>query len=340
MKRIVRLSGLIVLCSLGGFRAEAQEGPAVVVHTAEIKAFPLSAEALGNARANEAVEIRPEITAALVEILFEEGQMVATGDILVRLESSEPLANLAAAKAALVDSESQYRRAQELFKTRVVSESQLEQLEAQRDADLAAVNAARARLDHTVIRAPFAGQLGLRRVSLGSIVDPSTVITTLDDTSEIKLDFNVPEVFLSRLAPGLTVTAHSAAWPDASFRGVVSAMDTRVDPVSRTITVRALMPNTDHRLRAGMFLTVTVLKEDVETLMVPEQAIVPERSNQYVFVVGADNTVDRRRVETGRRRPGEVEILEGLAPGERVITEGTQKVRHGQQVVILAGSDG
>ncbi|HET6592455.1 MAG TPA: efflux RND transporter periplasmic adaptor subunit, partial [Xanthomonadales bacterium] len=157
---------------------------------------------------------------------------------------------------------------------------------------------------------------------------------------EIKLDFNVPEVFLSRLAPGLTVTAHSAAWPDASFRGVVSAMDTRVDPVSRTITVRALMPNTDHRLRAGMFLTVTVLKEDVETLMVPEQAIVPERSNQYVFVVGADNTVDRRRVETGRRRPGEVEILEGLAPGERVITEGTQKVRHGQQVVILAGSDG
>lgn len=340
MKRIVRLSGLIVLCLLCGLRAEAQEGPRVVVSAAQIKAFPLSAEALGNARANEAIEIRPEITAAVVEILFEEGQTVATGDVLVRLESSEPLANLAAAKAALVDSASQYGRAQELFKTRVVSESQLEQLEAQRDADLAAVNAARARLDHTVIRAPFAGQLGLRRVSLGSIVDPSTVITTLDDTSEIKLDFNVPEVFLSRLAPGLTVTAHSAAWPDEQFRGVVSAIDTRVDPGSRTVTVRALMPNTDHRLRAGMFLTVTVLKEDVEALMVPEQAIVPERSNQYVFVVGADNAVERRRVETGRRRPGEVEIIEGLAPGERVITEGTQKVRPGQQVVILSGSDG
>jgi membrane fusion protein (multidrug efflux system) len=94
--------------------------------------------------------------------------------------------------------------------------------------------------------------------------------------------------------------------------------------------VRALMPNRDNRLRAGMFLTVTVLKEDVESLMVPEQAIVPERSNQFVFVVGADNMVERRRVETGRRRPGEVEITEGLAPGERVITEGTQKVRPGQ----------
>ena len=301
----------------------------MVVSTAEMKSFPLSAEALGNARANESVEIRPEITAAIVEILFEEGQEVTRGDVLVRLQSSEPL----------VDSESQYRRSQELFRTRVVSESQLEQLEAQRDADLAAVNAAQARLDHTVIRAPFAGRLGLRRVSLGSVVGPSTIITTLDDTSSIKLDFNVPEVFLSRLAPGLTVTAHSAAWPDESFKGVVTAIDTRVDPVSRTITVRALMPNTDNRLRAGMFLTVTVLKEDVESLLIPEQAIVPERSNQYVFVVGPDNTVERRVVETGRRRPGEVEITEGLEPGERVITEGTQKVRPGQKVVILPGSE-
>jgi len=315
--------------------AIAQQPPGVIVAEASVKSFPLSAEALGNARANEAVEIRPEITAAVVEILFQEGQTVARGDVLVRLENSEPLADLAADKAALVDSESQYRRAKELFKTRVVSESQLEQLEAQRDADQAAVNAAKARLDHTVIRAPFAGQVGLRRVSLGSIVGPDTVITTLDDTSLIKLDFNVPEVFLSRLAPGLTVTARSAAWPDFSFKGEVIAIDTRVDPVSRTVTVRALLPNEHGRLRAGMFLTVTVLKEDVVSLMIPEEAIVPERSNQYVFVVGPDNVVERRLVETGRRRPGEVEILEGLEPGERVITEGTQKVRPAQRVEVL-----
>jgi membrane fusion protein (multidrug efflux system) len=220
----------------------------------------------------------------------------------------------------------------------VVSESQLEQLEAQRDADQAAVNAAQARLDQTVIRAPFAGQLGLRRVSLGSIVSPSTVITTLDDTSRIKLDFDVPEVFLSRLEPGLTVTAHSAAWPDTRFSGEVTTIDTRVDPVSRTITVRALLPNEDGHLRPGMFLTVTLLKEDVMALLVPEQAIVPERSKQYVFLVETDGTVQRREVETGRRRPGEVEILEGLRPGDRVITEGTQKVRPGQQVRILTGS--
>jgi membrane fusion protein (multidrug efflux system) len=335
--RIPSLFLLFLLCLLSASNVPAQTAPGVIVREAAIRPFPLSAEALGNARANEAVEIRPQVTAAIVEILFEEGQNVEQGAILARLESSEPLANLAAAKAALVDSESQYRRSLELFKTKVVSASQLEQLEAKRDADRAAVNAAEARLDHTVIRAPFKGQLGLRRVSLGSLVTPDTVITTLDDTSSIKLDFDVPEVFMSRLELGLAVSAHSAAWPDVKFIGEVIAIDTRVDPVSRTVTVRALLPNPEARLRPGMFLTVTVLKEDVEALMIPEQAIVPERSNQYVFVVGADNIVERRLVESGRRRPGEVEILEGLEPGELVITEGTQKVRPGQQVEILPG---
>ena len=212
---------------------------------------------------------------------FDEGQTVNQGDILLRLENSEPLAELAAAKAALVDSESQYRRSQELFKTRVVSESELEQLEARRDADQAAVNAAQSRLNHTVIRAPFSGQLGLRRVSLGSIVSPLTVITTLDDTSRIKLDFDVPEVFMARLSIGLSVNARSAAWPDLVFHGQVISIDTRVDPISRTIIVRALLPNENARLRPGMFLTVSLMKEDVQALLVPEEAIVPERSKQF-----------------------------------------------------------
>jgi membrane fusion protein (multidrug efflux system) len=343
--KFTALRAALLCCLLLPLSAPGQPAPAgsapgqplvgVIVAEAAIKPFPLAAEALGNARANEDVEIRSEITAAVVEILFEEGQAVEQGTILLRLESSEPLAQLAAARAALIDSESQFRRASELFKTRVVAESQLEQLEAQRDADQAAVNAAQARLDHTVIRAPFAGQLGLRRVSVGAIVSPATVITTLDDISSIKLDFNVPEVFLARLQPGLTVVAHSAAWPDHAFSGQVTTIDTRVDPVSRTVTVRALLPNEEQRLRPGMFLTVTLLKEDVESLMVPEEAIVPERSEQFVLLVGADDVVERRQVRTGRRRPGEIEILEGLEPGARVITEGTQNVRPGDRVNIL-----
>lgn len=316
----------------------SSEPPGVIVSEAAVQPFPLSAEALGNARANEAVDIRAEITAAITAIKFEEGQEVTEGEVLLQLENSEPLADLAVAKAALVDSESQYRRSSELFKTKVVSASQLEQLEARRDADLAAVHAAQSRLAHTVIRAPFAGQIGLRRVSMGSIVSPSTVITTLDDTSKIKLDFDVPEVFMARLEPGLTVTAHSAAWPDLLFTGHVISIDTRVDPVSRTITVRALLPNENARLRPGMFLTVSLLKEDVESLLIPEEALVPERSKQFVFVVGEGNIVQRSEVVTGRRRPGQVEILEGLQPGAIVITEGTQKARPGQPVTIIKSS--
>lgn len=310
--------------------------PGVIVTAARMKPFPLSTEALGNALANESIDVRTEITAALKAIRFEEGQQVEKGAVLVELENAEQLADLAAARAALVESASQFKRSQELFKTKVVSASQLEQLKAKQEADGAAVNAAQSRLDQTVIRAPFSGRLGLRRVSIGSVLDTSTVITTLDDTSAIKLDFNVPEVFLSSLEQGQAVSAHSAAWPDQQFLGVVSTIDTRVDPISRTITVRAVLPNVEHRLRPGMFLTVSLLKEEVESLLIPEEAIVPERSKQFVFVVGDGNIVHMREIQTGRRRPGEVEVLQGLEPGELVITEGTMKVRHGQTVTVIS----
>ncbi|MDZ4729136.1 MAG: efflux RND transporter periplasmic adaptor subunit [Xanthomonadales bacterium] len=304
----------------------------VIVVAAEIRSFPLSAEALGNARANEAIDVRSEITAAITAIRFDEGQWVEKGSVLVELENASQLAAVASAKATLVESSSQLKRSEELFKTNVVAASQLEQLKAKQEADLATLHAAESRLVQTVIRAPFAGRLGLRRVSTGAIVDSNTVITTLDDTSRIKLDFEVPEVFLARLQPRLTVTAHSAAWPEQQFVGEVSSVDTRVDPVSRTISVRALLPNADGHLRPGMFLTVSLLRQDVTALIVPEAAIVPERSKQYVYVVDQANAVSLREVQTGRRRPGEVEILGGLEAGETVITEGTQKVRPGQWV--------
>lgn len=333
ISKMAAVFGLLLFVATG---LQAQKGPPnVLVSEASVQPFPLTSEALGNARANEAVDVRPEITAAITRILFQEGQQVKQGDVLLELESSEPLADLAAARAALVESTSQYRRSEELFKTRVVSESQLEQLAAQRDADQAAVNAAQARLAQTVIRAPFDGGLGLRRVSLGSIVSPATIITTLDDISVIKLDFDVPAVFLSRLQKGLPVTARSAAWPDMEFHGEVITIDTRVDPISRTITVRALLPNEDARLRPGMFLTVSLLKDDVEALMIPEQAVIPERSKQFVYVLGENDLVEKREVRTGRRRPGQVEILSGLAPGETVIAEGTQRAKPGQPVTVV-----
>jgi membrane fusion protein (multidrug efflux system) len=321
----------------------AQQDPAppgVNVAPAEVRSFPLAAEALGNARANESVDIRPKITATVTKILFEEGQEVAEGDVLIELDNLEQVADLAAAQAALVDSEASYNRSSELFKNNVVAKSQLLQDEARKIADEAMVSVAQKRLADTVVRAPFAGRIGLRRISVGSLVDRDTVITTLDDTHVIKVDFDLPEIYLSRLEPGLKVLAHSAAFPDQEFSGSVSSVDTRVDPVSRTVRVRSIMQNRDGHLRPGMFLTVNLLNDTVEALVVPERALIPERSMQYVYVVGDNQLVEKRAVKIGRRRPGEVEILDGLSAGDLVIVDGTQKAREGQPVSILKIEEG
>jgi membrane fusion protein (multidrug efflux system) len=166
------------------------------------------------------------------------------------------------------------------------------------------------------------------------------VITTLDDTHVIKVDFDLPEIYLSRLESGLTVIAQSAAYPDQEFEGEVSSVDTRVDPVSRTVRVRSIMQNPEGHLRPGMFLTVKLLKENVDALVIPERALIPERSVQYVLVVGENRVVEKRAVQIGRRRPGDVEILSGLSAGETVIVDGTQKAREGREVTIIKTETG
>jgi len=329
------LMPVMLLLSPWLFAQQDSAPPGVNVAPAEVRSFPLSAEALGNAKANESVDIRPKITATVTKILFEEGQEVARDDVLIELDNLEQVADLAAAQAALVDSEASYRRSSELFKNNVVAKSQLLQDEAKKIADEAMVSVAQKRLADTVVRAPFAGRIGLRRVSVGSLVDQDTVITTLDDTHVIKVDFDLPEIYLSRIEPGLKVLAHSAAYPDHEFAGSVSSVDTRVDPVSRTVRVRSVMPNKDGHLRPGMFLTVNLLNDTIEALVIPERALIPERSIQYVYVVGDNQLVEKRAVKIGRRRPGEVEILDGLSAGDLVIVDGTQKAREGQPVSIL-----
>ncbi len=220
--------------SISGSGLAATDAPGVIVAEAEERVFPLTIEALGTARANESVEIRPLVSQRIVAIRFEDGERIEAGRVLVELQNAEARADVASAKATLSESENHLRRAQQLFKTKAVSESELDQRLTRRDADRAVLDAARSRLADTTVRAPFAGLAGLRNVSLGSYVTPDTVITTLDDTETIKLDFSVPETLLSRIEPGVPVIARSAAWPDAVFEGHITSMDSRVDPVSRS----------------------------------------------------------------------------------------------------------
>jgi membrane fusion protein (multidrug efflux system) len=311
-------------------------GGAAKVVTQRIELQPLvdEIEALGTARANESVEIRPRISSLITRILFEEGQFVEQGDPLVELENSEIVAGLALAEASLSESRSLYNRSKELESTQAISASNLEALFAQVKVDEANVEAARAKLSHTRVRAPFSGRIGLRRVSPGSFVNTDTVITTLDDVSVIKLDFSVPETFVNVVRQGMTINAHSLVFPDRDFNGTVASIDTRLDPVSRAVEVRAVIPNEDGLLKPGMFMTVDLQRDRGDVLMAPEQAIVPEGSRQYVYVV-TDGLAEKRQVLLGRRIPGYVVVSDGLSAGETVVTEGTSKIRDGAQVESL-----
>jgi len=326
-----------LLVCLVALVAVAATGPIepVIVATAEQISFPFTIEALGTIRANEAVEIRAQITERVTEIRFAEGEHVDAGAVLVELDATRARADVAAAKAELVESETQLRRAAQLRDARSLSQAEYDSRLAERDARRAALAVAEASLGDTKVRAPFEGRVGLRRVSTGSLVGPDTVITTLDDTDPVKLDFDVPETLISHVEQGARISARSAAFGNERFAGHVASVDTRVDPISRSLTVRAVLPNPDGRLRPGMFVTVTLAREDVEALVVPEQAIVPDQSRQFVLVIDAERRVERRDVRTGRRRPGLVEVVSGLVAGERIVVEGTQRARPGAVVEIV-----
>ena len=290
-------------------------------------------EALGTTKANESVDITAKVVNQVTAVRFAEGQQVSRGQVLVELDAAQVRADLAAAEAALAESRSQYQRSRELYTTRVLSDQQIEQIEATFKGNEARVASARARVADTVIRAPFAGRVGLRKISVGSLISPGTVITTLDDTSTVKLDFTIPETFLSAVQPGLAIKAHSVAYPDTPFEGKVSSIDTRVDPSTRSVTVRALLPNPQGLLKPGMFLTVRLSRGAIDAVLVPEQALVPEQGNMFVYVV-TDGIAAKRKLHLGQRRVGDVQVLDGLAAGELVVTEGTQKLRDGAAVTL------
>jgi len=288
-------------------------------------------EALGNARANESVDISSKISNVVTAVMFRDGERVRIGQVLVQLDDAQARADVAAAEAAVAESERLYDRSRELMNTEALSKAQFDQLEATLKANRARLSAAGARFQDTVIRAPFSGRVGLRRVSVGTLISPGDVITTLDDTSVIKLDFSVPENFLATLREGLAVRASAPAFPGRTFSGKVASIDSRVDMNTRSVTVRALLANEDGALRPGMFMNVSLANDEREALMIPEEALTPEAERQFVFVVN-DGKAERREVRIGGRSPGSVEILAGLAAGERVIVEGTQKVRDGAAV--------
>ena len=313
----------------------AEESPQnVIVARAMTDRFVDRVEALGTTFANESVVITANVADKVTEILFEDGETVEEGQLLVAMRRDEQKAALAAAEAVLAERRTAYERARELERRQFTATAQLEErLAALREAE-ANRDAAAARLADREIRAPFEGLVGLRSISVGTFVTPGDRITTLDDLDPIKPDFSVPATSRSTIAPGLEIIATTRALPGKEFRGEVRSVSTRVDRVTRSITARALIGNADHALKPGLLMTVQLLRNPRHAIVIPEEAIVSSGDSNFVFVVEGD-AATRREIRTGERRPGEIEILGGIEEGELVITHGTMRLPDGQAVTFI-----
>ena len=314
--------------------APTQQPPVpVTTLTVQPSAWRDTLEAVGTAKAHESVVLTAKITETVRKINFTDGEKVSAGDVLVELTSGQQVAALAEAQAVAVDSATQYQRLQDLVNKGTISKSVFDTAKASRDSNAARVNALRAQLADRVVTAPFSGVLGLRQVSLGALVTPGTVITTLDDISSIRFDFPIAEVHLAALTPGHEIIAHSIAFPDHEFRGTVTSLDSRVDPITRAVLVRADIPNPNGLLRGGMLLTAQVLQPERQTLVLPEIAITQVGLESSVFRTKPDGTVEQVKVKLGARRRGEVEIVEGVKAGDSIVIEGTVRLRDGSRIV-------
>ncbi len=289
---------------------------------------------VGSLRSNESVVIRPEVGGRVAEILFEEGQLVAAGTLLIKLDAAIAGAELDQAAAALALSQANHKRAVELFERKAASAANRDQTLAALRADQANLELARARLDKLTLKTPFDGTLGLRKVSIGDYVTPGQDIVNLEDIEPLKVDFRIPERYLGSLAIGQSIKVLADAFPGQTFAGEVYAINPLVDENGRAIALRARLPNEDGVLRPGLFVSVALLVGQRENaLMIPEQALVPRGTQQLVFKIVEERAVVTP-VKTGARRDAMVEILEGLAPGDMVVTAGQIKLREGTPVAV------
>lgn len=290
--------------------------------------------AVGTLEANESVMIRPEIPGLIREVLFTEGQAVEKGMILIKLDDSELRAQLEQAAAELKIARLTYNRMKDLgvVHNPFVSQQQLD--EVMNKFGTAQANHAfyLARLGKTMIRAPFTGYVGIRRVSPGDYVQPGQDLVNIEDLRTLKIDFKIPETYLNRLSVGQEVDIHTDAGPDQPFAGTVYVLDPRVDSSSRAIRARATIPNADTRLRPGLFAEVDVVvgRRD-DALLIPEESLIVQRDKTFVYRV-IDQTARWTEVTLGVREQGLVQVLDGLDSHDSVVRAGHQKLKDGMLV--------
>lgn len=315
----------------------------VIVSEARKIPFDDRIEALGTLKANESVVLTAAVTETVTGVHFEDGQRVEAGQILIEMTNAEEHAQLEEVQFRVEEAKRQLNRVRPLTKSGSAPASLADERNREYETAKAQLRAIESRLADRLVKAPFDGVIGLRNISVGSLVSPGDKIATLDDDNVMKLDFSVPSTFLSELRKGMPITAKARAFAAQQFSGEVSSIDSRVDPVSRSIIIRALVPNENQILKPGLLMSVELIKNRRQAVVLPEEALMKEGNKNFVFVVEEKNGkrfAAQREVKIGSRRPGEVEIVSGVTEGDLVVTHGTFTVRPGGEVSITAREQG
>jgi membrane fusion protein (multidrug efflux system) len=327
----------------GACPAIGRQAAPVVVAKAAMNTFVDRVEALGTLRANETLDLTATVSETVTAIHFQDGQRVKAGDILVEMTNKEEHALIEEERATIAEAKKQFDRLKPLVLRGAASQALLDQRRREYETALARYSAIESKLQDRLIIAPFSGVVGLRNISVGALIEPGDLITTLDDDTVMKLDFSVSSIHLATLTIGLPIEASSPAFAGRLFTGQVAGISSRIDPVTRSIVVRALLPNPDRLLKPGMLMSVVLLKNFRQALVIPEEALIASGRDNFVLVVNpsANPTVaSQRKVTIGGRRPGDIEVLSGINPGELVITRGALGARPGQAVNIIARDAG
>lgn len=350
--KLARSSAVFVLASVSFAAAvfftiasgHAQSGPTpVILSKVGVDTISDRIEALGTLRANESISVSSQVTEVITRIRFDDGQRVKDGDVLAEMTSAEERAQLKEAEALVREAREQLNRVSPLAKKGISSGQQLSERRRDFDAASARLEAVQSRIADRLIKAPFSGVIGLRTISVGALVEPGTVIATIDDDSKMKLDFTIPATYLPTIKIGLPIIARANAFGNREFNGKVTSIDSRIDPVTRAIVLRAVIPNPDGVLRAGALMTVQVFKDQREAVVVPEQSVIARGQKSSVFVVDPDAVepvATKRDVALGSRQDGFVEVTKGIKVGEYVVTDGTVRITPDSPVKIVAIEQG
>lgn len=312
-----------------------------VVKAEEVRRETLATriEGIGTGIAKESVDLTAGASEKVVRVNFEDGQYVKEGTLLIQLDDTQEQAELGQALVNLSEQERELQRITPLYNARITSQKEFNERETMLAKAKAMVEVVRAQIRDRQVAAPFTGLLGMRKVSVGDLVTPGTVVTTIDDISDIKVDFNVPEKYIARLKTGQNINVSSAAYPGETFKGTISAISTRVSQTTRSVEVRGVIANKDAKLRPGMLLVVTLELGSEQTVMIPEKAVLSLGEIQYVFILQPDGTVSRKEIKPGIRYGGKVEVISGISTGSKIIVEGVSKLVDNSKVLLAEDLD-